>query len=331
MKFKKSLLTLGVILILLIFFKAIFYIKFPYQNKAIWSLKKVFNYYAFNISSDINFAGEPVPINDFRFRAILDEELKKITYSKTKTLLLHKNSFRWFKTIEPILKKEGVPDDFKYIALHESQFSNSISKRGAAGFWQFMPQSALEQNLIINNEIDERLHVTKSTIAACKLFKKMYNKTNSWILTAAAFNLGLKGLQKQMKIQNTNDYFNLSLNKETARYVFKLLALKEIITKPAYYGYHLSSDQFYPFIPTQKIKLEPNEKINLKTFAQHKNINYRLLKALNPWILKDELTTSDTIPLYIEIPSKEISEKLILKLAEQDSLTARRLSKNLEE
>jgi len=325
MRIKKIVFSLVVIAATLFLLKAHFFLNSTFKPEK-FKLPKLFTHFKRNIPADINFAGDPIPISNFKVRELLDKELNKITYAKTGTLLLHKNSARWFKTIEPILEKYEVPNDFKYVALAESQFSNSVSKKGAAGFWQFMKHSGKDKNLIINDEIDERLSIEKSTIAACAFFKNVYKKTGSWTLAAAAFNMGFEGLQKKMNDQNTTNYYDLALNLETSRYVFKLLALKEIITRPAEYGYRINPNLLYPHIPTKKIKL-PVGYFNLKDFAKEKAIDYHVLQVFNPWILKENIIVTDSLPLYIDIPNKGLSTNFIKKLIEQDSTTAARLSK----
>lgn len=327
MRFRKSIISLG--LLLLIFAAVKFFLYFKKQSALTQPLLRKNISFNNNLSDSLNFSGELVPLNNNNVRNAIEEQLHAHHYSKTSSHLFHKNSARWFKIIVPILKQNGIPEDFKYVALVESHFSNSISKRGAAGFWQFIESTASDLGLKINDEIDERLHVEKSTRAACLFFKNAYKKLGNWTLVAAAYNMGLEGLQTKMRNQKIKAYYSLDLSNETSQYVFKIIAMKEILTSPLKYGYKINKSALYPLIPTRKIKVDTSL-TDLKHIAKGLNTHEKILKMFNPWILKNKLTVNDSTSYIIEVPKDGISDSFLTKLMEQDSTTASRLSHAVE-
>jgi membrane-bound lytic murein transglycosylase D len=286
----RHLLALPVMLLLVLVFK-IFNssISDPVSDE---DYRKFFaaNYKVFGITlpKDLNFAGEAVPLDDFTVRESLERELMVNTYWQSQTLLFHKKCNRWFPVIEPILKRNGIPDDFKYVALIESGFSNVVSPQKATGFWQFIEPTARNYGLEITEDVDERYHVEKATEAACKYFKEAYAKYNNWTLAAASYNLGMGGVDKQLEKQQANSYYNLYLNEETSRYVFRILAVKEIISRPKAYGYQLRPRDLYPPIPTVSVSVDSSI-TDLAAFAIKKGSTYKILKLMNPWLLKSSL------------------------------------------
>jgi membrane-bound lytic murein transglycosylase D len=259
--------------------------------------------FSLNIPKDLNFAGEMVPINNFDVRESMDRELLLNTYFQSQTILLHKRANRWFPVIEPILKKNGVPADFKYIALIESNLSNIVSPAGATGFWQFIESTGKNYGLEINDEVDERYNVEKSTQAACRYFKDAYKQFNNWTLVAASYNLGLGGITAQLENQKVDNYYNLLLNQETARYIFRLLAVKEVISNPKAYGYTIRKKDLYPFIPTYEVKLD-SAVSNFTDYAIANEVNYKILKLFNPWLRKSSLSNVDKKTYIIRLPKK---------------------------
>jgi hypothetical protein len=232
---------------------------------------------------DMVFAGEPVPMDNFEVYERADREFLTNTYWHSFTLLCIKRANRWFPVIEPILKKNGIPDDFKYVALIESGLANAVSPAGATGFWQFMEGTALEYGLEVNDEVDERYDVEKSTEAACRYLWNAYNKFSSWTLAAASYNMGIPGVEKQLSRQRTSNYYNLVLSEETSRYLFRVLALKEIVTTPSKYGYFVDVDKLYP--PLKTVNLEVSSAIpDLAAFSINNGFNYKILKYYNPWL-----------------------------------------------
>ncbi len=221
-------------------------------------------------------------------------------------MLLAKRANRWFPIIEPILKRNNIPEDFKFIALVESQLSNVVSPQGAAGFWQFIPATAKTYGLEINDEVDERYDVTKSTEAACKYFAEAYKQFGSWTLVAASYNLGMTGVQAQLDKQKVKTFYDLLLTDETSRYIFRILSIKEIISHPKLYGYLLRKKDLYPVIPTKKIVVD-SAIHNLADFAIANNINYKILKIFNPWLRQNVLTNVDKKKYPILIPQGTVN------------------------
>ena len=256
-----------------------------------------------NIPKDLNFAGEKVPINNFDVRESLDRELLVNTYYQSQTLLMHKRANRWFPVIEPILKRNNVPDDFKYLAVIESNLSNVVSPAGATGYWQLMDAAARKYNLEINEDIDERYNVEKSTEAACKYLKDAYKQLGNWTLAAASYNMGMDGVAKQVQAQKQNSYYDLLLNQETARYNFRILAAKEILQHPKAYGYNIRKKDLYSYIPTQRLLIDSSI-TNLTDFALSQEVNYKILKIFNPWLRKSFLTNKTKKIYTILLPKK---------------------------
>ena len=239
--------------------------------------------FSLSLPNDLTFCGEPVPMGKIDVRERLDRELLVNTYWQSNSVLAHKRAHRWFPVMAPILKREGVPDDLKYIALIESGLTNVVSPMGATGFWQFMKETGASYGLEVNAEVDERYNVVRSTEAACAYLKNAHDKFGSWAMAAASYNLGPGGLDKQVGRQKSNDYFNLLLPEETSRYVFRILAMKAIITDPERYGFHLREKDLYPTYRTRNVTITgPIEDLN--DFAAGQGTDYKTLKLLNPWM-----------------------------------------------
>jgi membrane-bound lytic murein transglycosylase D len=255
-----------------------------------------------NLDRQWYFSGESVPLNvDTKER--LHRELIINSYLHSATLLNILNSTRYFPAIEKILKEEGVPEDFKYLAIAESNLRNAVSPAGAKGVWQFMSAAASEQNLEISDEVDERYHLEKSTRAAAKYIKQLYNKFGSWTNAAAAYNIGPGRLSKLMQEQGESNYYDLELNQETARYVFRIIAIKEVVSDPLAFGYRINMEEKYPPLDNY-IETEITESItNLGEFAKKHNTSYRLIKFYNPWLLSSKLTVKNK-KYILKIPTQ---------------------------
>ena len=251
----------------------------------------------------MDFCGERVPLENPDIWERLDKELLKNTYWQSNTLLLHKRAHKYFPIIEPILADYHIPDDFKYLALIESGLENVISPAGATGFWQIMKETAKDFGMEINSEIDERYHLEKSTILACEFLLKAKENFGSWTLAAAAYNMGQTGLHKQIKRQKVLNYYDLLLNNETSRYVFRILAIKDIIENPKRYGFHFRNKDLYKHVPTYTVIVDTAVS-NWADFAQQYDINYKILKYYNPWLRKNYLTNSERKVYKIDIPQK---------------------------
>ena len=265
------------------------------------SFKKNYAIYSIEIPDSISFCNEIAPIEDVDIRERIDKEFLSNTYFHSNTLLYFKKSNKWFPIITPILKKYGIPEDFKYLAVVESNLSNVISPSGAAGFWQIMRTTGKSLGLEIRKEVDERYHLVKSTEAACKYLLKAHSEFKNWTLSAAAYNMGIDGLKKQLTKQKTNNYYDLYLNSETARYVFRILAVKEILSNPKNYGFKYLDSHLYSQISTHTIAVDTTIN-NLAIFAKKQGINYKILKKLNPWLRKNTLTNTTKKAYKITLP-----------------------------
>lgn len=257
--------------------------------------------FSIRIPQNLNFAGEKTPIRDFSVREAMERELVINTYWQAQTLLLHKRANRWFPIIEPILKKNGIPEDFKYIPLIESQLTNVVSPQGATGFWQLVEATAKNYGLEISEDVDERYNVVKSTEAACQYIKEAYQQFHNWTLVAASYNLGRTGVQNQLNRQKVKSYYDVLLTEETARYVYRLLAMKEIISRPKVYGFVLRKKDLYPVIPTKKLIIDSTIH-SLADFALTEGINYKYLKLFNPWLRTSSLKNETGKKYILELP-----------------------------
>lgn len=288
------------------------------------------NYKIFSLSSpdELTFAEESVPLHILDVKEKLDHELLVNTYWQSQTLLFHKRANRWFPIIEPILAENGVPDDFKYLAVIESGLTDVVSPAGATGFWQFMRTTGREYGLEINNEVDERYHIEKATAAACDYLKDAYEKYGTWSMAAASYNMGMNGLNKQTKRQDVYNYYDLLLNAETGRYMYRILAIKEILSKPAQYGFHFRPQDLYPAYDTRTVALTEGVD-NFADFAADNGINYKILKILNPWLRDTYLTNAARKEYEIKLPTD--TKQGLVPFAEQkavsDTLISEPLSK----
>jgi hypothetical protein len=215
--------------------------------------------------------------------------------------MIIKRSSRFFPIIEKILQEYNIPDDFKYLAAAESDLSNLVSPKGATGFWQIMPETGREEGLEINTEIDERYHLEKSTRFACEYFLKSYAKYGNWTLAAASYNGGRNGIDDQINIQHEKIYYDLLLTDETARYIFRVVAYKLIITDPHAYGFNIEKNELYPEIKYKDLKVD-TAVTDFSSFARKFNTNYKMLKLLNPWLRKPYLTNKSGKSYSIKIP-----------------------------
>jgi len=257
----------------------------------------------FSLPDDLEFAGEKVPLVNFDTRESLDKEMLVNGYWHSRTLMVLKRSKRYFETIEPILKKYGVPDDFKYLAMAESGLENVVSPAKAVGVWQILEPTAKEYGLEVNSVVDERYDLEKSTEVACKFLLQSYNEFGNWTIAAATYNAGRNGLENQITKQKTKNYYDLLLNEETARYVFRLIAHKLIAENPSEFGFHLEEDDYYPLIATYDVDVE-NEIPNITDFAVEHSTNYKIIKQFNPWLRQNYLPDQPNKVYHIKIPNQ---------------------------
>ena len=257
--------------------------------------------YAIPMPEQISFAGESVPLSDPDIYERIDRELHVNTYWQSNSLLTFKRANKYFPIIEPILTKNGVPDDFKYLAVIESGLRNVVSPAGAAGYWQFMKTSGKEFGLEINSEVDERYHLEKATEAACKYLLAAKEKFGTWTLAAASYNMGMGGLNKQLTRQKEDDYYDLLLNSETSRYVMRILALKEIMESPKEYGFNFREKDLYK-LDSVKIVTVDTAILDFADFAQERNLSYKTLKYHNPWLRQSYLKNVSKKTYEIKLP-----------------------------
>ena len=254
----------------------------------------------------LSFCEEKIPVHSSEIWERLDRELLKNTYWQSNTLLYFKKAHKYFPIIEPILKKNNIPDDFKYLALIESGLENVISPAGAAGFWQILKATAKEYGLEVNSSIDERYHLEKSTQVACDYLNKAFDKFGSWTMAAASYNMGQNGVRRSINKQRTDNYYNLHLNSETGRYIFRIIAVKEIIENPERYGFMFREKDLYSFAEYKIIEVDSTI-ADLYDFAEKNGINYKLLKIYNPWMLKSVLPDASRRKYQIKIPANTSS------------------------
>ena len=260
----------------------------------------------YNLKMD--FAGEEVPTFLADVQERLDKEMVTNMNYHTNSTLVIKRANKVFPIIEPILANYGVPDDFKYLAVIESSLVNAVSPAGARGVWQFMPATAKEKGMEVSEEVDERYHLEKSTEAACKYLVSAKEKFGSWTLAAASYNGGMNGISKKMEEQQVDNYYDLLLTEETSRYVFRILALKEIMSKSQKYGFSIPNEALYFSVPTKKILIDSSI-TDLAKFAKSQGINYKILKIHNPWLRDKKLTNTSGKKYEIEIPTSGYNKK----------------------
>lgn len=255
------------------------------------------------IPNYLEFAGERIPTENFEVFERMDREFISNTYFHSATILALKRATRWFPVIEPILKKNNIPDDFKYLCVAESNMENVVSPAGATGFWQFMKEAGEKYGLEINSLVDERYDVWKSTEAACKYLKDSYEMFGTWILSAASYNMGRDGITLQIERQKADKYFNLVLNSETSRFVARIVALKYILQNPELYGFEINDDEKYQPLEYYEVKLDSSVS-DFADYAHSIGVNYFILKMYNPW-LRDNYLNNKTRQIYmIKLPSE---------------------------
>ena len=260
--------------------------------------------YALKLPEYIDFSDERTPLEAPDIKERLDKELLVNTYWQSNMLLMIKRANKWFPKIESILKEEGIPEDFKYLAVIESGLENVRSPKGAKGFWQLMPSTAKEYGLEINSNVDERYHIEKSTRVACKYLLKAKERFGSWTLAAASYNIGMYGMDRLLEKQQANNYYDLLLNKETSRYIFRILAVKEIMANPLKYGFIFETSDLYKTVPIRKIGWDKPIP-NIAIFAKDQGINYKIIKIFNPWLIQNHLNNKSRKYYEIYIPLEE--------------------------
>lgn len=253
------------------------------------------------VPNEIIFAGDTISFKDLDLKERMDNELVINNFWHSNTIMMMKRSNRWLPVMKEIFRAENVPEDLVYISVIESGLQNVTSPRGAKGFWQFMERTGDEYGLIINSQMDERYHVEKSTRAACQYLKTANEKFGSWILAAASYNLGMYGMADNLKRQKVDNYFDLSLNSETARYIFRLMAIKLVFENPSNYGFYINNESLYPQYKTKDVIIDTSIP-NLYEWSIEHGITIKILRRLNPWIKGKDFIVEDGEVYTFKIP-----------------------------
>jgi hypothetical protein len=271
-------------------------------------VKANYNIYSMPFPEQLEFAGKTIPLQDEELKERYDRELLTNMYWQSQTILFIKRAAKYFPDIAPILKANGIPDDFKYLCVAESGLqAQVVSSAGAAGYWQFLDKTGKVFGLVINEEVDERYHLQKSTEAACRYFRKAYDIFGDWSLVAASYNMGIEGVKKQLTSQQENNYYDLYLNQETSRYLLRILSIKSILLQPDDFGFHIAESHYYQKQQTVFIHVKQPIK-DLYVFAKQYGCTYKELKYLNPWLRKTTLLTPGN--WTIELPKKKVSQRM---------------------
>lgn len=297
----KKIVTLSLVLLCLVII--VFFSNGIHENEvqSITNTHKNYKVKALQLPNNLNLAGERVPIEIEDVKERMDRELLVNTYWQSNGLLLLKRAHKYFPILETLLKKYGIPDDFKYLALAESGFIDETSTAGAAGIWHFMKKTGKEYGLEINKNVDERYHIEKSTKVAAAYLKKAKERFGSWTLAAAAYNAGNYGIAKRLETQQVTSYYDALLPDETERYVFRILALKEVISNPKKYGFVFDENDLYTLEQTKEIKVD-SAITNIASFAKNFGVNYKELKKHNPWLRENHLNNKSKKNYLIKIP-----------------------------
>ncbi len=275
---------------------------FNIQKKDIPDKDPVSQWHIPQTPDTISFAGEKVPLERWDVNERFDRQLLFIYYQTSNIIYIKKLANRYFPVIEERLRANGVPDDFKYLCVAESNLEHAISRSGAVGFWQFMSYTAPGYNLEITKEVDERYHVIKSTDAACRYLKAAYKKFGTWTAAAASYNCGQGGYQKRSALQGVSNYYDLQLPEETNRYMFRILSFKYLLENAEMLGFILSNDDLYQHIPTRTYKIEKSIS-NLAKFAVEQGTTYKMLKDLNPWLRSTSIQVKPGKSYLIRLPA----------------------------
>jgi|TARA_B110000971_G_scaffold221204_1_gene267369 hypothetical protein len=298
-KIVRFLSIIFITLLSITFFNAVYISDVPSEKNTADS----YTIKALKIPDELTFAGEKVPTELYDIKERMDRELLVNTYWQSNGLLLIKRAHKYFPVIEPMLKKYGIPDDFKYLAVAESGLENNSSSAGAAGFWHFLKSSAKEYGLEVNQNVDERYNLEKATKVAADYLKKSKKRFGTWTLAAAAYNAGNARIARNLKKQQVTDYYDLLLNSETSRYVLRIVALKEVLSYPKKYGFEFEKEDLYTSPATRTVKVD-TVITNIASFAKGFNTNYKELKLHNAWLRENKLNNKSRKLYKITIPIK---------------------------
>lgn len=257
------------------------------------------------VPQKVVFCGKDIDLTRFDRHERMDRELLAFTYMHSTSIQMVKKANRYFPIVEPILKANGIPDDFKFLMVIESNLNpNARSTAGAAGLWQFMQTTGREYGLEVNKNIDERYHVEKATEAACKYLKDAYEKYKDWVAVAASYNAGQARISSQLEKQLVDDMLDLHLVEETARYVYRIMAAKIMLSNPSAFGFRLRAADLYMPIPYKEITVSTGI-ANLAEWAKQNGTTYAMLKLLNPWLRDTFLQNVSKRTYVLRIPTGE--------------------------
>lgn len=260
-----------------------------------------YKWYSPQLPAKVSFAGEPVPLDRWEVRERYDRELLMNYYMHGSLMYILKLSYRQFPIIEKELKANGIPDDFKYLCVAESNLQNLTSKAGAQGYWQFMNETAPTFGLEVTSEVDERYNLKKATQAACQYFLQAHKKFGSWTAAAASYNCGMGGYNGHATFQGSNDYYDIALPEETNRYIFRILAFKNLISTAPAWGYILNPEDVYHPLKVKTLMVD-TAITNLASFAEANGSSYKMLKVMNPWLRARNLPARKGKTYEIELP-----------------------------
>jgi len=258
----------------------------------------------FPIPSKVEFAGQTISLDRYDMRERYDREQIVIAYNHSNSILQIKRANRYFPIIEPILKRNGVPDDFKYLAVIESNLDpRAFSGAQAAGLWQLMPKTAQQFGLEVSDEVDERYHIEKATEAACTYFRSAYKKYQNWTTVAASYNAGMGRISEEQSNQQVNEAFDMLLSSESSRYIFRLVAMKRFMENPKAFGYSLQRNDFYQTIRTVEVEVKDSVG-DWTSWASKYGISYSQLKDFNVWLRDRKLVNQNKKTYKIQLPEK---------------------------
>ena len=263
------------------------------------------NYSSPQVPEKVIFCGKEIDLTRYDRYERMDRELLAFTYMHSTSIQMIKKANRYFPIVEPILKEYGIPEDFKYLMAIESNCNPTArSVAGASGLWQFMQTTGREYGLEVNKNVDERYHVEKATVAACKYIKDAYAKYNDWVAVAAAYNAGQARIASQLTKQQVDDMLDLYLVEETSRYVYRIIAAKIMFADPTQFGFYLRASDLYMPIPYKEVEVTTGIS-DLISWAKQQGTTYALLKNLNPWLRDSFLQNVSKRTYKIKVPVKE--------------------------
>ncbi len=255
------------------------------------------------IPRTLNFANEPVPLKYMDVKESLQREMMVITYWHASLAYILQLNNRYEAVIRKVIMEESLPADFYYLCIAESGLQPVVSPAGACGYWQFLETTAKEYGLVVDDEVDERYNIEKSTRAAATYFKKAYAEFGTWTMAAASFNIGLSNVRNRMELQSQKNYYDTHFPEETSRYLFRALAFKTIMSNPQAYGFIIDKEQLYPPLEYKEVKVD-GPVVSWPEFAAKHKTNFKLLKIYNQWIRSHSMVNKARRTFIVKIPKE---------------------------